>query len=1491
MTNVSISSATVKIKDPTGAVIASRSVGTGGGTLDASLTMNGTHSILVDPIEQRTGHMTLALSLLSGLAAQSAPESDGAGPVTSSAELADFVDGYEPYGAEEWIPDPGRLNDWTLGRSYSPLMGLPPLTAESGTAAVSGQVLRLDGRPLPGVTLQMGSSSTTTDEGGRFLLQGVQPGRGVVLVDGSTAQIPGKTYGSFDIGVDVRPRGTTALDVIWMPVIDEANAVPTRWPARREFVLTTPTIPGLEIRIPAGATVVGRDGEPVESMSITPVPLDQAPFPIPAGVAPPAYFTVQPGGLHVEGGRARVIYPNYQHLDAGARADLWIYEPGEEGWEIYGGGTVSADGRRIVPDPGVGVYEFAGVMLGEPHTPWLLDLLGMSAGDPVDIATGLFDYQKTDLSLPGPMPISLTRMYRQSDLTSHDFGVGFAMPYEAYLYPPVPHYQQAEMIMAGERRVHFDRISPGDFFGNAVMEAAPIPGPYFGSLLAFSDDNLDKWILTRRDGTTLVFNDVFSDLLEIRDRFGNRLLVLGANGTNPGPVTQLVSYPSGRWISFSLTSNKISEAKDNSGRTVQYAYEGSAPGLRLKTVTDANQVGQPTPKKTTYTWTSVSGCNPSNVMTAIKDPRDITFLPNTYGAGCRVSQQTVPTATGTETWDFAYTLDGQGRITQTDITDPNEVTRRVTFDSTGRPSTDTVALGTLSQRTLTYERDTNHLVSAVVDSFHGRRTEFTYDAFGDVLTSTRLDGTAQAVTTQYTYTPKYHQLDTMTDPLSHVTDFDYDASGCLDKIMDGALRSTTFDCNGAGQVNSVTDGRGKTTTFFYVHGDLKTVTDPLGQTTSRFTDASGRVSFVTDQLNYVTRYSYDNLNQVTKITDPVGRDIALEYDANGNLRFVRDQRGATESTTQFTYNDQDLVQTKIDPLGRSESFTYDDNGNVATWTDRKNQVTEYRYDPLGRVTFAGFNRSGSPPNYTYGSTINSTYDVGGRLTQVADSTSGAGTITRGYDDLDRLTSDIQSNAPSPGVVYTYWDDGTRRTMTVPGQTQITYGYNDAGQLISLTQGSNVVGIDYFADGRLQTLTLKPSPTPVVQSYVYDDAGQLSSITYTHGASTDDLSYGYDPAGQRVGVWGTYGRVGLPAATTSNAIYDLANRLTGWNGATISHDNNGNLTSDGTFTYTYNPRNQLTLVKQGTQTRGSFIYDGLGRRVVRTVGGATTKPAYDGWNLVQERASNGSVSANYLIGLGLDQPFLRTAGSSTSYYLSDALGSIVGLASSTGTVPTSYTYEPYGKTTVSGTASPSFLGFTGRENDSTGSLSLYNYRARAYSPTLHRFLTEDPIGPWGGDTNLYAYVTDSPLVMTDPLGLQRTEDCGFALLTCAGIGLQFLGRFAGDSAGWIGLGAAFASFVFPWLAPIALWAVGVQAVGFAIASLGGALQGDAESAMYDLTRMGLAALGGTVASSSIALRPPLIALERGILTGVTSSFDLLLNLCDQDSDCDNNDGTG
>jgi len=81
-----------------------------------------------------------------------------------------------------------------------------------------------------------------------------------------------------------------------------------------------------------------------------------------------------------------------------------------------------------------------------------------------------------------------------------------------------------------------------------------------------------------------------------------------------------------------------------------------------------------------------------------------------------------------------------------------------------------------------------------------------------------------------------------------------------------------------------------------------------------------------------------------------------------------------------------------------------------------------------------------------------------------------------------------------------------------------------------------------------------------------------------------------------------------------------------------------------------------------------------------------------------------------------------------------------LVDADGNLVTSYTYDPFGKTTVSGAASANPSQYTGRENEGNG---LYFYRARYYSPLLARFVSEDPLGFGGGDLNLYAYVFNSP----------------------------------------------------------------------------------------------------------------------------------------------------
>jgi RHS repeat-associated protein len=99
-------------------------------------------------------------------------------------------------------------------------------------------------------------------------------------------------------------------------------------------------------------------------------------------------------------------------------------------------------------------------------------------------------------------------------------------------------------------------------------------------------------------------------------------------------------------------------------------------------------------------------------------------------------------------------------------------------------------------------------------------------------------------------------------------------------------------------------------------------------------------------------------------------------------------------------------------------------------------------------------------------------------------------------------------------------------------------------------------------------------------------------------------------------------------------------------------------------------------------------------------------------------------------------------------LADGTNSTVGLVNSSGSLATQFTYEPFGRTTFSGSGTANLYRFAGRELDATG---LYFMRARYYNPILQRFLSPDPLGFGGGSTDLYGYAFNSPTNFIDPLG--------------------------------------------------------------------------------------------------------------------------------------------
>jgi YD repeat-containing protein len=540
------------------------------------------------------------------------------------------------------------------------------------------------------------------------------------------------------------------------------------------------------------------------------------------------------------------------------------------------------------------------------------------------------------------------------------------------------------------------------------------------------------WNLRLTNGTVLAFpnfigvsDPALAALLSITDRYGNKVTL---TRDLVGNLLQVAS-PNGRWISFTHLQNTgpsspITQAQDDTGRIVTYSYSLQSPAQLI-------QVSDTAGNLVTYVY------NPADAteMVSILDKNNNLMVTNQYDSSERISKQTLSDGS---IYQVAYGVNAQGQAT-TDVTDPRGVKRHLSYNFHGYVLTDTEAVGLPEQQTTTYQRDPNtNAVQSITDQL-GRQTVFTGDSKGNITSITRLAGTPNAVTTNYTYELTFSQLTSITDPLNHTWTLGRDSSGNLTSITDPNNNTTTLTYNAAGQPLTVTDPLNDITKFSYNSGLLSAATDPLGNTSSFSYDGAGRLITATDPLDNSTSIAYDLLDRTTSITDAKGGVTSFTYDANGNLLSLTDAKG---NKTSYAYDSRNRRISRTDALGNKETYAYDGMSNVTSLTDRRGVVTTYTYDGLNRRAFAGFGTGGNAVQGTaYRSTINYTWDGGNRLTQAADSI--AGTITRSYDGLDRVT---QEQTPQGIVGYTYDNASRRAMMTVSGQAQTSYMWDNSNRL-------------------------------------------------------------------------------------------------------------------------------------------------------------------------------------------------------------------------------------------------------------------------------------------------------------------------------------------------------------------------------------------------------------------------------------------------------------
>ncbi|WP_428304807.1 RHS repeat-associated core domain-containing protein [Lacipirellula sp.] len=365
--------------------------------------------------------------------------------------------------------------------------------------------------------------------------------------------------------------------------------------------------------------------------------------------------------------------------------------------------------------------------------------------------------------------------------------------------------------------------------------------------------------------------------------------------------------------------------------------------------------------------------------------------------------------------------------------------------------------------------------------------------------------------------------------------------------------------------------------------DVNAAIDPIDGFTSRFKyDAVGRVRESIDPLGRSTKFEYDRQGNVTKQVNPDNTVIQYIYDGFGNLIVSTDSLGRT---TRYVYDSRNRLIQTLFADGSTERVRYDATGNVIAKIDALGFETTYKYDGAGRLLEAQLPDPDGPLNEDGGADLGSPtttnkydklgnliaiidpelnvtqykYDVLGRIieartlresdvpanirdksTAVPATTRAAALITTDYDAVGNVSQTVTYDASTIATLPANPRDLVTLVNRIANKVQVVQMRYDAiGRLTKVINADKTsVTTEYDAAGRVR---YQHDELDRVTEFRYDTFGRLDTMLQADPASglisttgSPTTSYRYDAAGNRVAVTD-------PRGVTTQYEFDVFNR--------------------------------------------------------------------------------------------------------------------------------------------------------------------------------------------------------------------------------------------------------------------------------------------------------------------------------------------------------------